>query len=74
MSKWEKSRKKFKLKAYQKVCLFVLLLVLILATIIVCIIYRNSIFTENTLVWILISIFVLFSCIGIFAFWRIDKK
>jgi len=74
MKKWEKSKKKLQLKAYQKVCLFVLLGLFLIATIICLVIYRKSIFTENTLVWIVLALFILFSALGTFLFWRINKK
>lgn len=68
------NQKKAKLKLWQWVVLGVIALIFIVATIILCVFYKDAIFTENSLAITLICVFALLFTVGGYLSYRYFRR
>lgn len=74
MKKYEKPNKKhFKLKKYQKILIGILCAILLIATIILIVMFKDSIFTENVFILAFIAVFIVLVVIGLVVLWRLKQ-
>lgn len=68
------NQKKTKLKLWQWIVLGVVALIFIIATIILCVFYKDAIFTENSLAITLICVFALLFVVGGYFSYRYFRR
>ena len=74
MRKYEKNPKnKNKLKLYQKAIISVFIALFLVATVVICILYKDFIFSENALAYSIGVILIILLCIGFVLLQVFDK-
>lgn len=74
MRKYEKpDKKRAKLKKYQKILLGILAAILLVATIILLVMFKDSIFNENAYILAFIVVFIVLVVVGFLALWRLKQ-
>ena len=74
MRNYEKNPKnKTKLKLYQKAIISVFIALFLVATVVICILYKDFIFSENALAYSIGIILVILLCIGFVLLQVFDK-
>lgn len=76
MRSYEKDKltKRKKLKTYQKVILLALAFLFVVATIILCVMFKDYIFTENALAYTLLVLLLIVCFIGFIIFQVVSRK
>lgn len=74
MRKYEKNPKnKTKLKLYQKAIISVFIALFLVATVVICVLYKDFIFSENALAYSIGIILIILLCIGFVLLQVFDK-
>lgn len=74
MREYEKRpKKKLVLKKYQKILIGILVSIFLIATIILLVMFKDSIFSENVMVLVMVVVFILLVAGGFVVLWLCKK-
>lgn len=74
MREYEKRpKKKLVLKKYQKILIGILVSIFLIATIILLVMFKDSIFSENVMVLVMVIVFILLVAGGFVVLWLCKK-